>query len=478
MTFTTQIIKGFKWTLAIQVLSQIANWAITIFVIRLLSPDDYGIYAIAITITAFLVQCGEFGIANALIQKNNFDKILLKKVFGFVLLIHVLFFLLLYLSAQYISAFYGIDALRSVLQVQAVQFLMLSLTVIPDAKMRNEMRFKLLSIVTFSTAIFGGLMTLVLAYMDFGYWALVWGNFARIFSLVIFLHSVSPSILMPNFNFKNMSGVGKFGGIVVLNRLLFHLYSKSDILIIGKVLSSSTTGLYNVAKDLATLPMAKIASSINIVAFSAFSKYEDRGLVAKHYIKATSVLSMISFPVFVGISSVSPELVPTVLGDRWTGLIMTLQLIAVAVPFRVLNIIHGPLLDGLGSPEKSLKNTIIALAVYVPAFIFCSRWGAEGMAMAWVVLTPLYYALIVYRVRDEVPFRMSELLLEILPPLIFSIVMFISVRSISYIINHYLMIDGIFLLIMEIMAGCLVYVSLIYFLQKSRFTELLLLVKR
>ena len=102
----------------------------------------------------------------------------------------------------------------------------------------------------------------------------------------------------------------RFGGFITIDRLLWYVYSQADALIIGKLLGKEILGLYSVGMHLASLPMQKLAGMLNEIGFSAFTRLqEDRAGLREHFIKAVRLLSLLSFPVFFGISSVAP-------GDR------------------------------------------------------------------------------------------------------------------------------------------------------------------
>lgn len=471
MTVVKKTIHGFKWIAGMKLVGQLFNWAITIFVIRLLEPSDYGVFAIALVVMAFLTMLGEFGIGNGLVQRKNFSRELMKKIFGFVLLVNGLFSALLFFGAAEISELYGYFELQGILQLLSINFLLVSFMIIPDAKLRFEMKFKQLSITELLTAVVGGVATLLFALNDQGVWSLVYGNLLRLMLLTAVLQLMRPSLYMPRFKFSDMDGVGKFGAVVVANRVLFFLYNKSDILILGKLLSPTVVGIYTVAKDLASNPMAKIAASINIVGFSAFTKYDNQqDELKRHYLKATSHLALVSFPVFVGIASVAPELVPVVLGEKWLGVTVCLQLIAVSIPFRLLNMMNSPLLEGIGKPHKSLVNTVIALLLFLPGFYFAAlTFGIVGVSFVWAVLSPVYYILVVLRLSSWSGLGISDVLKLMYIPMASVLIMYFGVRQFSDLASNSL--GNVALLLIEIPLGAALYLCVFGLLDWRRFTD-------
>ncbi|MET0081758.1 MAG: lipopolysaccharide biosynthesis protein [Sedimenticola sp.] len=469
MSVAKDAISGFKWTAGGKVVGQIFNWSITIFVIRLLSPQDYGIFAIALIVTAYLTMLREFGIGNGLIQKNEFSTKILRKVLGLVILINTFFFILLLLISPYISTYYEKPILEEIFNVQAFQFLVLVFAVLPDAKLRNELKFKELSIIQLVSTMIGGVVTLVLALNDLGVWSLVWGNFSRITVSTLMLQTVSFTMLTPDFRIRNLNGIANYGMIVMLNRTLFFIYNKIDVFITAKILPITEVGYYTVAKDLATLPMAKMGSSVNIVAFSAFTKYENkREELKRHYLKAVESISFIAFPIFFGISAVTEELVPIFLGDKWLAVTPCLQLIALAVPFRLLNLINGPLFEGIGSPLVHTNIIAAAVLLYVPAFFIFSEYGIVVVALIWVVVTPLHYLYALSWVKKKIGVGMFQVMRVITVSLIVSMIMLIVVMAVSQIPDIGEQLNAWIIMSMKIGIGIVVYLGLFLLLDREK----------
>jgi len=478
MTVVNEIISGFKWTVGVRLAGQVFNWMVTIVVIRLLEPEDYGIFAVAVAITTFLTLLSEFGIGDGLIWKKEFGERLLKRAFGYILIINAFLFGLLYSGAPYVAEFYESERLTDIMRVQAFEFLILSFGVISSAKIRHKLRFKRLSLITLLTTMTGGGVTLFLALNGFGIWSLVWGSICRNLALAILVQIAEPALMLPNFDIRDLDGVGNYGFVVLLTRLVFFVYSKADILIMSKALNIDLVGFYTVAKDLATLPMARIAASINIVGLSAFSKFEGKtGELTGHYLKAITSIAFVSFPVFIGISSVSPEIVPLALGEKWMESIPVLQVIAFSVPFRLFNIVHGALLQGTGNASVNLRNTTVAVVLFVPLFAFALRWGGLGVAFVWAVVTPMYFAFVVCSLKPYVDITLGKVSRQLIGSLFVSVIMYLAVRAVSDVLGEYHL-NTFFVLTTEIIIGVLVYSGASFLFNKRQFKDFISLVRR
>ena len=138
---------------------QLVSWAITIFVIRLLSPGDYGLMAMAMVLVSFLILLNTLGLDAVLVQEKDLDEQTRRQVFGMVILLNTFYFLLVLLGAESVAGFYGEPALTPVLQVLSIQFLLLIFETLPQSRLEREIEFAGRSIVELVTLVLGSLTT-------------------------------------------------------------------------------------------------------------------------------------------------------------------------------------------------------------------------------------------------------------------------------------------------------------------------------
>jgi O-antigen/teichoic acid export membrane protein len=151
-------------------------------------------------------------------------------------------------------------------------------------------------------------------------------------------------------------------------------------------------GFYSVGMHLASLPMQKIVGTLNEIGFSAFSRLRSEGkALGEDFIRAVRVTSLLAFPVFLGISSVAPEIVGIFLGGKWASAVLPIQLLSVVVPLRLLGTLLPSALFAIGRAEVSVYNNLIACVVMPVSFVIGARWGLQGVCLAWVLVYPVYF---------------------------------------------------------------------------------------
>jgi len=476
MDLRQKVLIGLRWSVGVRFLSQAFTWAITIIVIRLLSPEDYGLMAMAGVFIAYLLLLNEVGLGSALIQKQDIDEANLRQIFGLLLLINSGLFFLLFLIAPLIAAFFQEQRLIPVIRLLSVQFVVTCFSIIPQSLLARDMQFKKLSIVEFLSAISGSITTLVLALYGWGVWSLVWGNLSIILSKAVCLNIIRPYLHIPVFSFKGIASFLFFGGYVTISRTLWFLYTKADTIIIGKLLGKELLGFYSVGMHLASLPMDKISGILNQIAFPAYSAIQtDPQKASSHFLKTVRIMSFMAFPVLWGISSIAPELVPLLLGNKWNLSIVPLQLLCIVIPIRMISNLIGPLLMGLGRPDIPLLFSAVCSVVMPIVFIIGSYWGIIGVSFAWVIFFPLVFLYYLSRVTTFLGIRILDVLSAMTKPVLAGLLMYITIIIAQMLLEGKL--EPILSLALLIILGAITYGTIMLSIDRKRFMEVLGLIK-
>ena len=226
MTIREQAISGLKWTAGGKLAAQAITWATTLIVIRLLHPEDYGLLAMATIFVAFTLMLSEAGLTPALIQKQHLDEIELRQIFAIIISINITLIIVINLVAPLIADFFDDDRLISIIRVLSVQFLLVITNTIPQAILYRDLKFKMISLIDLTSTLAGSLLTLVLAYMGYGVWALVLGSiFSGVWKMIAF-NIFAPLRLLPIFSLHKMRSFLLFGGNITFSRMLWFFFTQ------------------------------------------------------------------------------------------------------------------------------------------------------------------------------------------------------------------------------------------------------------
>ena len=416
MSLRREVLSGLFWAGGMRLLGQVLTWAITIVVIRLLSPNDYGLLAMATVFVSFLILMAEAGLGAALVQAPEVDDFMLRGIFAAVILVDCVLFLLLVVAAPAIAQFFAEDRLVWIVRVLALQFLLGIFAVIPSAQVTRRLDFKWPSMIGLLGAMCGSLSSLGLALFGYGVWALVAGGLVTQLFNTVAINVLSPFLKWPDFSLKGARGLITFGGQVTAARVLWFLYSQADILIAGKLLGKELLGFYSVSMHLASLPVQKVSAVISQVAFPAFARSQhDPELVSRYLLKGLRVLSFVSFPVLWGISSIAREIVAVLLGSKWETAVVPLQLLPLIMPLSLVSPFLNTAFQGIGRSGVVLKNVLTACLVMPAAFWFGANWGLLGLSLAWVLGFPLVLTVNFWRMLPLVGLKLRHVLAAAAP---------------------------------------------------------------
>jgi O-antigen/teichoic acid export membrane protein len=393
--FGARVMTAVLWRSGSQILAQVVTWSATFFVIRLLAPTDYGLFAMTQSVLVLLnLLCG-YGFASALIQAEKIDKAQVAQVFGLLLLLNFSIAALQVVAAPLAAAYFRQPMVADMLRVQALIYLSTPFVAIPSALLARTMNFRREAQVNFASAIVGACTALGCALAGMGVWTLVVAPIALFWTRAIGMTMAAGGLVMPSFRFRGLmgqSGMMAFGGAMILSQFLWFVQSQVDVAIGGRVLDPHDLGLYTTALFLAQIVTSKFIPPLNDVAFSAYARIQnDPEAVARGFEKAARIVMLVAAPFCLGLAATAEPLVLTVLGEKWVEAAPLVRLVALAMPAMTVQILFTPAATALGHARVQVKACAWGAVIMSVAFLIAiaSGRGALGLAEAWLVAAPL-----------------------------------------------------------------------------------------
>lgn len=453
------------------------SWLITLVVIRLLSPADYGLMAMATIFIAFFEMFSEFGLGAAIIQEKNIDQHTIQKIFGIVLILDFSLILLLVGLAPVVALFFEEPQLIPIVRLLALKFVLLGLCSVPQAILQRELKFKPRALVELVANLMGAFSTLGLALAGKGVWALVWGSMLLSLTRAIGLNLASPFFVLPIFSLKGTRRMVSFGGILMIGGFMRYIYNRIDTFIIGKFFGKELLGFFSVGKELSFMLSNKVTPIIHQVVFPAFSRIQDQPDEVSYYtFKGMRIISLVTFPVFWGFSSVAPEFVAVFLGNKWMFATIPLTWISLIVPLAVMNGIILWILRAVGRADVGLKNITTAFIILPLAILLGSHWELPGVSLAWLTGYTLYFVIAVLRSSHYMGLRKPDIFRAMTKPVFACIIMYIAVAAIRTVSQSSF--SPLPRLPLLAIAGAIVYVGLQLSMNREGSREIIEVIKR
>jgi len=383
---THKVFKSLTWVGSASLFSQILSWAITIVIVRQLTPDDFGLMAMAAVFWGFLTMIGDFGLFASIVQNKEITAEQLREISGFIVILNLLFLITTYLAAPVISDYFTEPRLTAILRTLCLVFLFIPFYVIPHSLLLREMNFRITSIIDVFCNLSAAITSLVFALNGYGVWSLVYGTLVQFLSRAVSFSLVSRTYHKPLFQLTEIRRMLSFSSFFTGGTILRYFFFRSDIIIGGKFIGPEALGIYSIANQLAFMPVEKMSNIIPQVAFPAFSKLQlDVKAYAANFLKGMKLLNLLFIPSYIVIFILAEDIVDVLLGSKWSAIVTPMRILCLVMPLRAFEVLFIPAMNGLGKSNITMMTSGVSLIIMVSAFFVGIHWGYVGLCWAWVV---------------------------------------------------------------------------------------------
>jgi O-antigen/teichoic acid export membrane protein len=454
------------WRAGADWFSQILSWSSFLVVVRLLTPADFGIAAMAMVLWAYLRYLGEFGIPQTIVTLRDLTEDQLAQLNSVALLLGVGSFGLAAALAYPAAAFFKTPQLVLVVAVTCTGLVPLGFRAVSEGLLNKDMRYRTLSLLDATSSLIGAVAVLLMAYFGLGYWSLILGNLARYTARSVLVFTARPH----RFAIPRLSSLRAplaFGWHVLVSVLASSAYEKLDNVTAGRMLGQTALGIYGMAWNLANVPMEKLTTLVTTTIPTYFAAVQTEPAALRRYLRTlTETLALTTFPATIGLALVARDLIPFALGHKWDGVIVPLEILSVYVTFRSIVALLGKLLTAVGNPRFVMWDDLAALIILPTGFYVGSRWGTQGIAWGWVAAYPVVALPLYWKTFKTIEMPIAEYLRALRPALHGTLAMVAAVTLLKWIL---LPREPLWLrLLFEIAVGAAAYVSTLLLLHRER----------
>jgi len=383
-------IKGGIWTSITKVSVRFSQLLMVIVLARLLSPEDFGLMGIGLLTLSATRKFTKIGLNSALIQKKEDDvDDYLDTNWCLEVGRGVLLFSILFVAAPFIGDLFGEPRATTLIRVLGLVPIFHGLRNPAVVYFKKDMAFH----KAFLYRITGG-FTQILVGVGYGLysptvWALVFASLSRPASKTILSYFLDGYRPRPSLDVDAAKELIDYGKWLTGANMLGFLYREGDDAFVGWFLSATSLGFYQYAYRLADMPGSELASIVSGVTFPAFSKLQaDADELRRALLKTTRFTAFFAYPISFGIVLIAPSFVPVVLGEKWTPMVPTMQILAFYGLAHASTSNFGEVWKALDRPDIITKvSTLRVICVAVLIWPATARWGIEGTAL---VVTGVY----------------------------------------------------------------------------------------
>ena len=434
-----RVLRSGIWVGLSQVLLAAVNLLRSVALARLLTPEVFGLMALAGIAIRTIETFTRPGIAQALIaRKGQFEEV---SDTAFTMLVGrgVILAIALAVAAPWVAAFFEADELKPVLQVLSLVFVIGSFVNINTISRQRELEFRRLTYLSQASTLAGTIITIAAAYWLRSVWALVIGQIATVcvnVGLSYLLVGGRPRFGLDRRIAEDLLTYGKF---ITGSSIVLFVANEVDSAAIGKLLGPEQLGYYAMAMTVSTMVTANLSQAVSRIMMPAYSKLQtDIPALRKAYLHTISLVMLLVLPTTLGLIAVSEPLVQVLFGERWMPAVLPLQILAVFGFVRALVSFSGYLFEGMGLPGVAFKMGLLRVGVIIPLLLpMMLKYGLAGAALTAAIGITCQWLFGLYYLHKHLGIKPGQLAKVIWRPLWTSFAMVLAVVVLMHVVNAY-----------------------------------------
>ncbi len=386
-----QIKHGFSWNIANLVLNKGLSVLVRLILARMLTPDQFGLFAMVTVALSLISVLLDFGLQNALIQKkrDRFTAIRIHTTFWFLLIAGCLWFLVFLLAGiPLMQHYYHEVRLVPIALWMSLSIPLGAISLIPTVQLTRRMQFKKMVYAEMVALILSSLAAILCAFKGYGVWSLVIAHLLAVIMSNLTLWLQVRWRPRKQFSLPVLKDLLGYSMHLLGSKIIFFLRTNVDNLTIGALLGSSSLGLYALAYAYSEGMRQQVAAVIDKIMFPVYSKLQhDKIQLKKSYLNVARRMSLAMFPFSLCVMLFAEQIVIFVFGQQW-------QAAAAVMPILMLNAmlfaVSGPsaeMMQAIGKAQQLFKIALLNLIlIAIPSmYILVYFWGMQGAAYAFTL---------------------------------------------------------------------------------------------
>lgn len=449
-----KVISNLIWRFAERSGAQIVQFIVQIILARLIEPEAFGTISIVLVFTNILQVFIDSGIGTALIQNKDSDELDFSSVFYFNIVWCWILYLVAYIAAPFIAAFYEDTQLIPIIRVLSLILPISGIKNVEQAYVSKTLQFKKFFFSTLAGMTISAVAGIWSAFNGFGVWALVIQKLVNVaVDTIVQFFTVGwrPKLM---FSISRIKIAFSFAWKVLLTQLIDFIYIDFEQLVIGKIYSPSILAYYSRGKQFPQIIVQNVNTSIDSVLFPVMSARQDNTknvkLILQRSIKTSTYVMA---PLMIGLFVISPTLVPVLLTDSWLSCVPFLKVFCITYLFMPIHTSNMNAIKALGRSDVLLKNEVIKKIVCFTVLIVTMFISVDAILYGLLVCTFFTQILNAWPNRKLLGYGYIEQMKDIMPGICSAIFMGVCVWVISF-----FNLSSIVLLILQILVGGLLYI--------------------
>ncbi len=383
--------RGALWAAGANIAFRFASIGITALLARLLSKEDFGVFAVALAVFLVVSSLAELGMASAIARSPMEPEDIAPTVTTISIGVSAVLSAAMAVGAPLLASALGQPQAAEPIRVLAICLLLTGIFAVPGAQLVREFkqgRIFLAGVVGFLIA---NPILVLMALNGGGATAFAWSRvIGQLATGLVFFASTSRHY-RPGWHREAVGRLIRFGLPLSFANLVNWTLLQADYMIIGRLLTAAEVGVYMIAFNVASWSTSILGSVLNSVVVPAFGRVSgDRRELGAALRSATQLVALVSLPIGAMTMVLAGPLIDTVFGAKWSDASPVLAVLSVYGLLYAFSLLFANVLVATGATMRLLMVQVAWVAVLVPSMVFGLRWGGlVGAAWAHVVMISL-----------------------------------------------------------------------------------------
>lgn len=359
----------------------------TAIIARLLAPDDFGLFGIALLTHSVIEVFSMFGLTSALVRHPKDIAPYLDTAWIISFLRGLVVGVFMVLVAPLVAAFFKEPAATDLIRILALTSVFTGFYNPAVVNLRRHLEFGRVFVLSIIPSFVDIAVSLVIAFLYRTPLALVVGLVARAGATLVLQYVMMPYLPRLRFDKARARELLSYGKWITGTTILRFLYGQGDDIVVGRLLGTASLGLYQIGYKYSNLPTTEITRVLQVVALPAYAKLQsDAARLRKAFTESLGSTALVSIAFAGYIWVITPDFVQLVLGARWLEVIPVMRLLAIWGAIESVSEIPIALFEAVGRPKlgtrRMLVKTLVLAALIYPMLVW---WGLRGVCIAVLV---------------------------------------------------------------------------------------------
>ena len=414
MTIKNKLISGSLWNSLEVYGGHFVQLIITIVLARILTPDDFGVIGLLIIFIELSKVILDSGISKTLIRQKNLNNLDYSSVFYFNIILGLILYSVLFFLSPYISEFYQVSDLTNYSRYLFIIILINSFSIVPEANIIKKINFKVLAKRTIIANTIAGLTAIYLAYNGYGVWALIYQVLIAATIRTILVLKFSDWYPSFEFSMSSVRSIFEFSKNILFARIFDSIVSNLQGLLIGKYYTTTQLGYYSQADRISRISYESLTRVVSNVSYPSLSlMQDDNDKLKKSYKKIIRIAVLIVFPLMLGLLSISNNLIPFILGEKWIPSINYFMLLCIFGAIFPLYSINQNIFLIKGNSKLYFRISNIKSLITLFMTVFAVQYSVLAIVVARIVSIIINTFITMLYSGREIQYSLKEQLKDI-----------------------------------------------------------------